>query len=359
MTTTSDLFSPIQLGPFELPHRVAMAPLTRTRTGPTRTPGEMNARYYAQRASAALIIAEATSISPEANAYPETPGICTDELVAGWKLVTDAVHEAGGRIFLQLWHVGRISLPCYQPDGRAPGAPSPIKPEGEHFTFEGRVPIVTPRELTEAEIAEIVNDFGEATRRAREAGFDGVELHGANTYLIEQFLHPGTNQRTDGYGGSVEARARFLFEVVQAACDAWSPEHVGLRVSPQSRYFGGSQELREETYAHVADGLSGKGLAYLHVLENTHQLEEDVALLPMIRARFDGVLIANSEYDKEIGERAVRQGLADMIAYGKLFISNPDLPLRFEADAPLAEWDRATFYGTTEVGYTDYPMMSE
>ncbi len=352
------LLTPARLGPYTLPNRMVMAPMTRCRAGEACVPAEMAATYYRQRASAGLIVTEATQVAPQGVGYPATPGIHTDEQVEGWKRVTAAVHEQGGRIFLQLWHVGRISHPSFQPGGALPVAPSAIAPEGTARTSEGAQPFVTPRALGLDEIPGVVQQFADGARRALEAGFDGVEIHGANGYLIDQFLRDGTNHRTDAYGGSIEKRARFLLEVMEAVVRVWGADRVGVRLSPLSPFNSMSDSDPEATFGHAAGELGKLGIAYLHAatlagVENPESREHRMAAL--LRERFGGALILNGGYTRETGEALVAAGLADFVAFGALFLANPDLPERFAEGAPLNEPDRATFYGGDHRGYIDYP----
>ncbi len=359
MTAEINLFSPYQLGDLQLPNRFVMAPLTRNRAGAGNVPGEMNATYYAQRASAGLLIAEATQTTPEAQGYPFTPGIHSPEQIAGWKLVTEAVHQQGGRIFLQMWHVGRVSHPDFQPNGALPVAPSPIPPKGEIFTFAGMKPYVTPRALEINEIPLIIQQFRQAAQNAQIAGFDGVEVHGANGYLLDQFLRDGTNQRTDEYGGAVENRARLLLEVVEAVTQVWGGQRVGVRLSPSSTFNDMKDSNPLATFGYVAEALNRFGLAYLHVIET---LESDLrhggtALdTRELRSRFQGTLIVNGGYNRERGDAILASGGADLVSFGQLFLANPDLPKRFELNAPLNQPDFATFYTSGAKGYTDYPF---
>jgi N-ethylmaleimide reductase len=365
------LFTPIRVGAHRLPHRAAMAPMTRNRAGEGNAPTEMNAEYYAQRASAALIVTEATQVSPRGVGYPSTPGIHTDEQVEGWRLVTDAVHDRDGRIFLQLWHVGRISHPSLQPDGGRPVAPSAVEPEGEAQTYEGPKPFVTPRALETEEVPQVVEEFREGARRALEAGFDGVEIHGANGYLVDQFLRDGTNRRTDRWGGPVENRARFLLEVTEAAADVWGADRVGVRLSPLSGFNDMSDSDPGTTFGHAAARLDELGLAYLHVVEpdpgeaegrpepGSAADRERPAAVRGIREAFSGPLMANNAYDRASAGRAIEEEFADLVSFGRLFLANPDLPERFAEGAPLNEPDPSTFYGGGEEGYTDYPTLEE
>jgi N-ethylmaleimide reductase len=356
---TPDLFSPIQLGACRLKSRIFMAPLTRSRAAKGNVPRALNALYYAQRADAGLIITEATQVSATAQGYISTPGIHTSEQLEGWKRVVNAVHVAGGRIFVQLWHVGRISHPSFQPDGGLPIAPSAIRAEGQTYTAEGFEPLVTPRALETAEIPSVVADFSRAAHNADQAGFDGVELHGANGYLIDQFLRDKSNRRTDQYGGSIENRSRFLLEIVDAVIDGIGSDRTALRISPQNTFNDIDDSDPQALFSYVAASLSGKGLAYLHVVEG------DLTGKPIgsfeygkIKTLFGGHYIANNGYDRIRGQAAIAEGKADAVAFGKPFIANPDLATRFLLDAPLAPIDQGTLYGGDEKGYTDYPILT-
>lgn len=359
MSSVDALFEPLKLGPLSIPNRIVMAPLTRSRADhQTLAPRQMNADYYGQRASAGLIIAEATQIMPEGQGYAWTPGIYSDAQIAGWKLVTDAVHAKGGRIVLQLWHVGRISHPDLQPGGKLPVAPSAIKPEGQAFTETGFKPHETPRALKTDEMPEIVAQYGRAAANAKAAGFDGVEVHGANGYLIDQFLRDSTNKRTDRYGGSVENRARFLLEAVDAAAKAIGADRVGVRLSPLSPFNDISDSNPEPLFTYAVEQLSARGIAYLHVIEGETQgnrAPEGGFDLGKLRKAFRGVYIGNNNYDAALAAERVSKGEVDLVAFGRPFIANPDLVERIREGAPLAEPDKATFYGGAEKGYSDYP----
>ena len=323
-------------------------------------PGPRNAQYYAQRAGAGLIVSEATNISPQGRGYAWTPGIYNEAQVQGWKGVTDAVHAAGGRIFCQLWHVGRISHPSVQPDGFLPVAPSAVKPEGMAYTREGFQPHVTPRALETGEIEGVVDQYRHATDCARRAGFDGVEIHGANGYLIDQFLKDKTNLRTDRYGGSVENRTRFLKEVVAAVVGAWSVDRVGIRFSPVSRANDIADSDPKPVFMEAVRVIDRAGLVYMHLVEGATQGPREVPGgfdLQLLRRAFTGQYVANNGYDLDLAIRARANGAADLIAFGRPFIANPDLVARLKAGAPLAEPDRSTFYGGDERGYTDYPRL--
>ena len=357
-----DLFTPIQLGPYTLPNRIVMAPLTRNRAGAGNVPGPINALYYEQRASAGLIISEASQVSPQGLGYPGTPGIHSPEQVEGWKLVTDAVHQKGGRIFLQLWHVGRISHPDLQPEGALPVAPSAIAPQGEAATYEGMKPFVTPRALETDEIPGIIEQYRKGAENALAAGFDGVEIHGANGYLLDQFLRDGTNQRTDEYGGSVENRARLMLEVTEAIVGIWGGARVGVRLSPSGTFNSMSDSDPKATFGYVIEQLNRFNLAYLHLREpDAADIRHGGTPLPAsyFRPMYQGVLMVNTDYTLETGNKAIAKGDADLVAYGVLFIANPDLPERFRLRAPLNQPDPSTFYGGSEKGYVDYPALNE
>jgi N-ethylmaleimide reductase len=345
------LFSPVQVGPYTLPNRMVMAPMTRSRAGQGNVPTDLAVTYYTQRASAGLIVTEATQVCQQGQGYISTPGIHSDAQVAGWRRVTEAVHAKGGRIFLQLWHVGRISHTLFQPDGAAPVAPSAIAAEGSAFTLEGPKPFSTPRALELEEIPAVVRQYAEGARRALEAGFDGVEIHGANGYLVDQFLRDGSNRRTDAYGGPVENRARFLLEVTAAVAAVWGPDRVGVRLSPMGDFNSMSDSDPETTFVHAARELSRFGLAYLHVVEPVGT----TSVSPLLRKVFHGPFILNGGYDRETGSAALARGEADLISFGSLYLANPDLPERFAEGAALNPPDRATFYGGDHRGYTDYP----
>ncbi len=356
----ADLFQPFTLGPLTLPNRVVMAPLTRSRAAAGDVPRALNATYYAQRATAGLIISEATQISRQGKGYAFTPGIHSPEQVAGWQLVTQAVHGAGGRIFCQLWHVGRISHPDLQPDGGLPVAPSAVKAEGQAFTETGFKPFVTPRALAEAEIPGLIADYRHAAECALQAGFDGVEIHGANGYLIDQFLKDRTNQRTDRYGGSLENRARFLLDVAEVVTAVWGGNRVGLRISPTSPANDIADSNPQRLFNYVAEALNPFGLAYLHVVEGATGGPRDVAPgfdFHALRRLFRGAYMANNGYDLAMAQVALGQDQADLVAFGRPFIANPDLVARLRQGAALAEPDKATFYGGDAHGYTDYPPL--
>jgi N-ethylmaleimide reductase len=360
MTEKIDIFSPFRLGPLSLPNRAVMAPMTRNRAGAGNVPGPLNATYYAQRASAGLIISEASQVSPQGQGYPGTPGIHSAEQVAGWKLVTDAVHAAGGRIFLQLWHVGRISHPSLQPDGALPVAPSAIAPAGQAWTRDGMKPYVTPRALETSEIAGIVEDYRRGAMHARQAGFDGVELHGANGYLVDQFLRDKTNRRTDRYGGSALNRARFLIEATAALIGEWGAERVGVRLSPTAPFNDMADSYPAATFATAVGELNRLGIAYLHIVEPGPGDPVAAGEMPDIRffrKNWRGPLIANKGYDLERANAVLRDGAADLVSFAALYLANPDLDQRFRRGGPFNPPDRKTFYGGAAKGYTDYPAL--
>jgi len=354
------LLTPCRLGKFELPNRMVMAPMTRSRAIGDGLPHPAAATYYAQRASAGLLITEGSQISYQARGYIRTPGIHTAEQVKRWAKITSAVHAAGGRIFLQLWHVGRVSHPDFQ-DGGLPIAPSAIAAEGDAFTLEGPKPLVVPRALETEDVAEVVDQFAHAARQAKEAGFDGVEIHGANGYLLDQFLRDGSNQRADRYGGSVENRARLPLEVAEAVVAEWGVEKVGYRVSPAFSMYSMSDSDRAATFGYLAGALSGK-IGYLHVIEpiaGPAEVPHAERITPLLRKKFEGTLIANGGYDQASAERAISGGGADLVAFGVPFIANPDLPRRFAEGAPLAQPDPESIYEGEENGYVDYPLLQE
>ena len=353
-----DLFSPAHLGAISLKNRMVMAPLTRSRAPKeSGIPQAMNATYYRQRATAGLIVTEATPISAMGHGYPFLPGIYTDEQVAGWKKVTEAVHAKGGKIVLQLWHVGRISHPSLLPNNVLPVAPSAIKPAGQLYTYEGMVDFVEPRALETNELPSIVADYVHATKCALSAGFDGVEIHAANGYLLDQFLRDGTNKRTDNYGGSFENRTRLLLEVTKAVVEVAGSDKVGIRLSPVNPFNDMYDSNPQALFNYVVSELNQLNLAYLHVIEGDvggNAIPFDFVAL---RKLFKGSYMANLGYDKVRGNAAIASGHADVIAYGVPFIANPYLVERYKVDALLNEADPNTFYGGSEQGYIDYPAL--
>ncbi|WP_312252107.1 alkene reductase [Stenotrophomonas sp.] len=354
------LFTPTRLGDIAVANRIAMAPLTRNRALPDRVPSPLAATYYRQRASAGLIIAEATQISPLGQGYLDTPGIYSAEQVAAWKSITDAVHAEGGRIVLQLWHVGRISHTSLLPEGEVPVAPSAIRANGKTFTANGFEDVSAPRALAINEIPALIEDYRIAARNAIAAGFDGVEVHAANGYLIDQFLRDGSNHRSDAYGGSIENRTRLLFEVTSAVAEAIGAARTGVRLSPVTPVNDAHDSDPQPLFNRAVERLDSiEGLAFIHVIEGATGGDRDNIAFDYaaLRARFRGPWIANNGYDVDSAEQAVASGYADMVAFGRAFIANPDLVARLRSGAALAELDPATLYGGGEHGYTDYPAL--
>jgi len=358
----TDLFSPLSLGPYQLKNRIAMAPLTRNRAGPGNVPTALAAEYYAQRAGAGLIIAEATQILPEGQGYQDTPGIHSPEQIAGWRKVTDAVHAKGGRIFLQLWHVGRVSHTSLQPGGKAPVAPSAIQAKTKTFVNNTFAEVSEPRALELAELPGIVAAYGQAAKNAVEAGFDGVELHAANGYLLDQFLRDSSNKRTDSYGGSIENRARLTLEAAQAVVAAIGAERTGIRISPVTPANDVSDSNPQALFEYLVGKLNALKLVYIHAIEGSTGGPRDFGGAfdyAALRKLYSGVWIANNGYDLALAKQVIGSGAADMVAFGRPFIANPDLVERLRSGAPLNEVDRATLYGGGAKGYTDYPTLAE
>lgn len=349
-----DLFSPIKLGHLELKNRIIMAPLTRARAGVERVPNELMLEYYTQRAGAGMILTEATAITKKAVGYANTPGIWSKEQIAGWKKITQAVQEKGSKIFMQLWHVGRISHPMFL-DGELPVAPSAIRPEGHVSQVRPITNFETPRALETKEVRAIVQDYKQAAINAKEAGFDGVEIHAANGYLIDQFLQDSTNKRDDIYGGSIENRVRFLLEITDELIEVWGADRVGVHLAPRcdSHDMGDSDPL--SLFSYVVEELNKRDIAFVF----TRDPLDDGSLFPELKKHFDGVFIANQKFTKETAQKALNDGIADAISFGVPFIANPDLVERFKKDAPLNEPVFETFYGPDKVGYTDYPTLEE
>ncbi len=347
------LFEPLKLGSHTLKNRIIMAPLTRARAGSSRIPNDLMAHYYAERASAGLILTEATSVTPMGLGYANTPGIWSKEQVLGWKKITKAVHDKGGFIFMQLWHVGRISDPVFL-DGNTPVAPSAIKPKGFVSLLRPQREFVTPRALEVEEIKAIVENYRQGAMNAKEAGFDGVEIHGANGYLVDQFLQSSTNQRTDEYGGSLPNRARFLLEVTDAAISVWGADKVGMHLAPRGDSHDIKDDNPKETFTYVAQELQKRKIAFIF----TREYEAADSLNSFIKEAFGGVLIANEKFTKNGAEAILNKGIADAVSFGLAFIANPDLPHRFKHDLPLNEVNFSTLYAEGEVGYTDYPSYS-
>jgi len=350
MTT---LFDPIKVGDLQLPNRIIMAPLTRCRASEGRVPNELMAEYYVQRASAGLILTEATSVTPMGVGYPDTPGIWSDEQVVGWRKITAAVHNAGGRIMLQLWHVGRISDPHYL-DGQLPVAPSAIAAEGHVSLMRPKKAYVTPRALETDEIKGIVEAYRLGAENAKKAGFDGVEIHGANGYLLDQFLQDSTNKRTDNYGGSIENRARLMLEVTDAVIGVWGAGRVGMHLAPRADAHTMGDSHRADTFGYVAQQLGKRGIAFICARE----AQGDDSLGPQLKQQFAGVYIANEKFDKASANAALAAGTADAVAFGVPYIANPDLVQRFAKDAPLNTPKPELFYASGAEGYTDYPALS-
>jgi 2,4-dienoyl-CoA reductase-like NADH-dependent reductase (Old Yellow Enzyme family) len=355
MSEMPTLFDPLKIGDLEVPNRILLAPLTRNRsTGPGRVPNAMMREYYAQRASAGLIISEATSVAPAGVGYPHTPGVWSDEQVEGWRKIVDGVHAAGGRILLQLWHVGRISDPIYQ-DGALPVAPSALAPKGHVSLVRPQRAYVAPRALKTEEIPDVIEAFRRGAENAKAAGFDGVEVHGANGYLLDQFLQDSANKRDDIYGGSIENRARLLLEVTDAVVSVWGAGRVGVHFAPRADMHDMGDSDLSATFGYAARELGKRRIAFLCSREST----KAPRLGPDLKTAFGGVYIANEGFSRETAEAAIEAGEADAVAFGKLFIANPDLPRRFSLGAPLNAWNAETFYSEGPVGYTDYPALEE
>jgi len=352
--TTPTLFDPLQLGSLTLKNRVVMAPLTRCRASAGRVPNTLMADYYRQRASAGLILSEATSVTPMGVGYPDTPGIWSDEQVAGWKLITDAVHEQGGLIFLQLWHVGRVSDPYYL-NGELPVAPSAVKPAGHVSLLRPMKDFETPRALTLEEIKEVVAAYRLGASNAKAAGFDGVHVHGANGYLLDQFLQDSTNLRTDEYGGSLENRARLMLEVTDACIEVWGKDRVAVHLAPRMDAHDMKDSQPADTFGYVARELGKRQIAFISTRE--HAAEN--SLTPMLKQQFGGVVIANEQFSKAQANAWLAEGKADAVAFGIPFIANPDLPARLLQDAPLNPPRKELFYGQGAEGYTDYPALNQ
>ncbi len=358
----TDLFSPFDLRGLAVPNRILMSAMTRTRATEDGVPTELMAEYFAQRAAAGLIVTDCTAVSDQARGVIRGPGIYRDDQIAGWRSVTDAVHDAGGRIYCQIWHCGRVAHPDMR-GGEAPVAPSPLPAKGDFFLPRGRVDFPIPRELSANEIPGIVETFAQATRNARDAGFDGVELHGANGYLHDQFLQDISNHRTDSYGGSAENRSRLMLETVDAIISAWSADRMGVRLSPSSSLYGMGDSDPKATFTYLVGELDKRGIGCLTMLEpNAKEKEKGVALdnvagtfRPMTSVPF----ITNTGYDKEHGNAVIERGDADLVAFGVPYIANPDLVERFRTDGPMNKPDPETFYGVGGKGYTDYPTLSE
>jgi len=353
---SADLFEPFQLGDLALANRMVMAPMTRNRAYENGAVTPMMVTYYRQRADAGLIITESAPVSTQGVGYPMTPGIYTEEQAASWLLLTDAVHSAGGHVFAQLQHCGRISHPSLLPGNGTPVAPSALRPAGQAVTYSGMQDYVTPHALELHEIPGIAEQFRHAAEMARQAGFDGVEIHGANGYLIDQFLRDGTNQRSDAYGGDMDRRMRLLNDILDAVCTVWPAQRVGVRLSPENSFNSMLDSDPLTHFGYFVGRLSERGLAYLHVLEGDMMTKTSTLDYHGLRANFAGTYIANNGYDLERAQTALRNGDADLVAFGIPFLANPDLVRRYRENLPLNEADPATFYGGSEAGYTDYPF---
>jgi N-ethylmaleimide reductase len=352
---TEPLFEPYRLGPLHLSNRIVMAPMTRSRAIDGNVPNPLAETYYRQRAGAGLIVTEATQVSPQGVGYIRTPGIHSPEQIAAWRKIAETVHREGGKIFLQLWHVGRISHPDFH-GGALPVAPSAIAPDGETYTAQGLKKMVTPRALEASEIPGIVEQFRKGAENAKAAGFDGVEIHGANGYLLDQFTRDGTNHRTDSYGGPIENRARLPLDVTKAVIDVWGKERVGYRISPTGAFNSMSDSDPRATFSYLTQRLSELGIVYLHVVD---PVKGENRVAPHLRKLFKDAFIVNGGYDEASGNAAIANGEADLVAFGVPFLANPDLPHRFRAKAKLNAADQTTFYAGEEKGYTDYPALAE
>jgi N-ethylmaleimide reductase len=356
-----NLFESIRLGPLRLANRVFMAPLTRNRAEADGVPGELAATYYSQRASAGLIVTEATQISPMGKGYFNTPGIHSPAQVQGWRRIVESVHHSGGRIFLQLWHVGRISHSSLLPNHAQPVAPSAIRADSQTLIATGMAPVSEPVALTADGIRQTLEDYRSAAANAKEAGFDGVEIHAANGYLIEQFLKSGANRRTDEYGGTASNRVRFLLETVERVLEVWDSGQVCVRISPTGSFNDMRDDDPLETYSLAVERLNPYGLGYLHIVETAQNSkgssEADLAMSRHLRTLWKGLYVVNGGYDGPRGEEALRTGRADAVAYGRAFLANPDLPRRLQLKATFNEPDPKTFYGGGAAGYTTYPAL--
>lgn len=355
----ADLFDSFDLGDLRLANRLVMAPMTRNRADREGVATPAMATYYAQRAGAGLIIAESAPVSAQAVGYPFTPNLFTDAQTAGWLRVNNAIHSAGGRIFAQLQHCGRISHPSMQQDGKMPVAPSAILPQGQAVTYDGMQDLVTPRALETDEIRDVIDQFRQAAERAKQAGFDGIEIHGANGYLIDQFLRDGSNRRTDEYGGTVENRMRLLDDILDAVETVWPAGRIGLRLTPENSFNDMSDSDPQGHFEKIVAGLNGRGLAYLHILEGDMMTKTRSVDYAALRAKYDGPYMANNGYDRDGAQAVLARGEADLVAFGIPFLANPDLVRRYKQDLPLNNVDFSTFYGGTDVGYTDYPAYSD
>lgn len=353
---SADLFEPFLLGDLRLTNRIVMAPMTRNRADANGIVTPMMVTHYQQRASAGLIVTESAPVSPEGIGYPFTPGIYTEEQAASWSLINEAVHANGGHIFIQLQHCGRISHPSMQPDNATPVSASALTPEGQAVTYTGMQDYVTPRALGTHEIPAIVAQFRHAAEMAKLAGFDGVEIHGANGYIIDQFLRDGSNQRSDAYGGSVQNRMRLLNDILDAVCTVWPAQRVGVRLSPENSFNTMADSEPQTHFEYFAEQLSPRGLTYMHILEGDMMTKSSALDYPALRSRFAGTYIANNGYDLDRAQAVLHSSAADLVAFGIPFLANPDLVRRYREDLPLNEADPSTFYGGSEAGYNDYPF---
>jgi N-ethylmaleimide reductase len=355
----TNLFSTVKVGNLQLKNRMVMAPMTRNRADVDTAPTAMNAEYYRQRASAGLIITEASQVSADGVGYPGTPGIYSDKQVAGWQQVTRAIHEKGGHVYIQLWYCGRISHPDLLPDNQLPVAPSAIKPDGEAITFEGMKAFVEPRALRVDEIHSIVTQYKHAAKMAKQAGFDGVEIHAANGYLVDQFLRDGSNKRTDEYGGNRENRMRFLNQVIDAVFDVWESKNVGIRLTPENSFNSMSDSNPQEHFHYFISQLNKREFAYLHILEGDMMNDARNVDYRALRDAYSGIYMANNGYDQNRAQKSISNGDSDLIAFGAPFLANPDLVHRYKNGLALNEADKVTFYGGDELGYTDYPTLEQ
>ena len=354
-----NLFSPVSIGNLQLKNRMVMAPMTRNRADADAAPTAMNVEYYQQRASAGLIITEASQVSPEGVGYPGTPGIYNEKQVAGWQKITDAIHAEGGHIYLQLWFCGRISHPDLLPDNQQPVAPSAIKPDGEAITFDGMKAFVEPRALEGTEIQNIIAQYKHAAKMAKRAGFDGVEIHAANGYLIDQFLRDGSNKRTDEYGGNSENRMRFLNQIIDSVLETWNSKNVGIRLTPENSFNSMSDSNPQEHFNYFISQLNKRNFAYLHILEGDMMSASRNVDYRALRDAYSGIYMANNGYDQNSAQESISNGNSDLVAFGVPFLANPDLVHRYKNGLPLNEADQVTFYGGDELGYTDYPTAEQ
>ncbi|MBI3285580.1 MAG: alkene reductase [Burkholderiales bacterium] len=354
----ANIFEPFQLGDLVLANRMVLAPMTRNRADAEGLVLPMTVNYYQQRATAGLIVTESVPVSPEGVGYPFTPGIYTEAQATSWLNVTDAVHATGGHIFVQLQHCGRISHPSLQPNNATPVSPSALRPQGQAVTYTGMQDFIIPRALEIDEIPDIVMQFRCGAEMAKHAGFDGIEVHGANGYIIDQFLRDGSNQRSDAYGGSVQNRMRLLNEILDAICEVWPAQRIGVRLSPENGFNSMSDSNPQAHFGFFAEQLSPRGLAYIHMLEGDMMTRTSMLEYPRLRSQFAGTYIANNGYDLVRAQTALRSNAADMVAFGVPFLANPDLVCRYRESQPLNIADPSTFYGGDDVGYTDYPFYN-